>query len=284
MQLVGGLANVRDFEGNESLADILALGTIVRAPFPMGDQLYIPEVKDWFSQETEKRRLGIRKALEAITREIPLPSQEGDLASTRDELVAEYLCSEIEAYFDRLSPELFEIEREMPMHVDKGYGQKDVKVTIPLFASARLDQEKWVCSAVNDSDGKYKYDVEITSFVPPITRDAKERLKAFRSVYMGAVSNALKEPLIGDFVMRDLEGNADLDLSVYWIPHPSDLKLTVDVVDKDPFIAARVYGRNFLVANWDVEGELPYEHYLKEFGMSRSIRHKVVPTKNPSNN
>jgi hypothetical protein len=34
---------------------------------------------------------------------------------------------------------------------------------------------------------------------------------------------------------------------------------------KDPILVADLYGKNYLIAKWDVQGEEPYEHYIREF-------------------
>ena len=83
---------------------------------------------------------------------------------------------------------------------------------------------------------------------------------------MNACSQALKKPVIGDFLFRDLKtGTANMSFSMYWIPKDEELKLKAERVDKDPILVATVYGRKYLIAQWDVKGELPYQHYLAEF-------------------
>ena len=62
---------------------------------------------------------------------------------------------------------------------------------------------------------------------------------------------------------------------MYWIPRPQDLDIEVEIIDKDPFIAANAYDRHFLVTRWDVEGEMPYEHYLHEFGIPKRTSKEV---------
>lgn len=281
MELLGGLVERVGLTGDESLAEIIKSGIIGIAPFPLNGQMYIQEVHDCFIQRAEKQQQKIKTALEVLTREIPLPSQEEDFDSTRNELVAEYLSCGIEAYFDRISPDLFDIKRKIEAEVKDRYDStKKNLVEIPLFANARLDQSEWNCPIVSN-DGTYTHKIDIKSFVPPITKEAKEKVKAFQAIYMEAISKSLREPLIGDIVMRDLQSKvAEADLSVFWIPKPSDLRIKVETIDNDPFIAASVYNRKYLVSRWNVDGELPYEHYLKEFGIS-GIRN-ATPIKIPN--
>ena len=74
---------------------------------------------------------------------------------------------------------------------------------------------------------------------------------------------------MGDLLLRNYSKISSPNFRMYWIPAPSELKIEVEVIDKDPFLVAENFGRVFLVGNWHVKGEKPYEHYLLEFKRSR---------------
>jgi hypothetical protein len=83
---------------------------------------------------------------------------------------------------------------------------------------------------------------------------------------MTILSEALQTPFVSDIVSRNFaKYTSALDFRIYWIPRPSELDIKVEVRDKDPFIAASLFGKKFLVAQWDVENEQPFRHYLAEF-------------------
>ncbi len=110
------------------------------------------------------------------------------------------------------------------------------------------------------------------SKLPPISSKARKSVREAFALYYETCATALKRQSIGDFLQQELLSNqnelvrsAEINFTMYWIPTPEELKITASVVDKDPFIAAELFGRNYLIARWDVKGEKPFEHYLKEF-------------------
>src|SRR3989338_6086809 len=114
--------------------------------------------------------------------------------------------------------------------------------------------------------------IRFAARAPPIPKEVKQLAKKASADYMEICSKALREPVIGDILLRDIEtGKARQDLQVYWIPAFEDLEIEVEK-EKDPFLVSKIYDIHFLVARWDILGEEPYEHYLQEFTSKRISR------------
>jgi len=206
--------------------------------------------------------------LHSLIREkgLALSFQRADMEKAVAHVIEDYICSEFELKYDRLSGELFDIRREITSNLKDNYGYtKDVNITIPLFARANLGEETWKLEEARDKDNR-TYDIKVFSKVPPITREVKEKAKQAEIDYMNIISRALKQQLIGDFIFGDLDTlEGTLNLKTCWVPKPSELKINIEERVKDPFLIGCLYGRTYLITTWDIEGEEPYEHYVREF-------------------
>lgn len=269
MELTGELVDDYEIVENPSLKEILSWGIVEEALFPAGQEIF-PSVRENVLECIGQKQALIRGSLEKLARETPLPFQVRDFNLTKDKLIESYFSEEMGMHFDKLSPALFDIKRVIPYEVEKRHeNSEEIQLQIPLFASVGLGETEFVSKEAYDTDLR-RYEFKIRSFAPPITREAKGRIKSFQSFYMGALSKALNEPIIGDILLRDLvSGNALPQIKMFWIPRAEDLRIEEEVIDKDPFVAAKVYGTNYLVAQWDVSGEMPYQHYLNELGLNK---------------
>jgi len=112
-------------------------------------------------------------------------------------------------------------------------------------------------------DDSYKsYKIEIESKVPPLTKEVKEKARQAEADFFEIYSRALRRPVIGDLLMKN---KAKLELREYWIPSPSELDIKMEIINKDPILIGHVYDKAYLITTWNVEGEEPFEHYLKRY-------------------
>jgi len=264
--MIVGTLNDVELKGNEDLAALVAKSVVKPAVFDARMPVFPAVGKTFFSDMRRKQR-EITQALSGLVGEIAMPSQQDDVREAMSRLANEYVWGEFNLWYDELSPDLFGLEREFEQNVRDGYGStKKVDLTIPLFAKVKFGAEgPWEIQRARTGDRR-EYEFKISSKVPPIPREVKEKAKEARSRYMEICSRALKQPFIGDFMLnRTNQDSGNLDLGIYWIPKVGQLEVEVKERVKDPILVADLYGKNYLVARWDVHGEEPYEHYIREF-------------------
>jgi len=265
IELAGQVAKERDLQSYRGFPQLVEVfkerGAELNNP-----QLHLPDISpntyDEYMEGVEGEREMIIKATGELMSEVPLFSQSEDMYLASRELVKRFLSSELDLKYDRISPELFKLERFVFCDVEGGgYG-----ASIPLFASVDLGAKR--CEYTIE-DLKSNRLVEIKINAPPITREAKQKAREFASDYLRVLSKGISAPFVGDFILRDLrsdDSNLDKsDMEVYWIPTPENLEIKVTRIVKDPLLVGKLYDLNYLVAMWDVEGEVPYQHYLEEF-------------------
>jgi len=267
--LVGAIAEEKELTGNESLPELLGTFTEGRAVLTL-EEPCLPDIGNAIRRNVKRKQRSMIRVARDILTDAPLKSEAQDRESALKALVSDYICSEFELKYNRLSPQLFKLIREVPVKVDEYNRATQRDIIIPLFASVDFGEEEWNLRDSLESDD-YKHDIDISSKAPPISRHAKRKAKEAVSDYMGIVSKGLRDSVIGDLILRDLGFCLNgLDLRMYWIPSLSELDIKVETIDKDPFLVARVHNRgdrNYLVSQWDVKGEEPYQHYLAEFGI-----------------
>jgi len=227
-----------------------------------------PLLKDQEKKEPREKKTRYKKMATALLSEIPLSSQREDIDRALRQLAIDYVAVDLEEKYDCLDPKIFELGRLLEnfdiVKADR-YDRSHLKdIEIPLFAHAKFGESQWQVKEVEDTNER-TYNYTITSRAPPITRQTKKRAKSFTGDYMDAISSALRDGVMGDLFLRTLDSFGNPNFDMYWIPTPGELNIEVEVVDKDPFLVASNLGRHFLVHRWDVEGEEPFEHYLKEF-------------------
>lgn len=209
-----------------------------------------------------KKRM--KSLMTTLLSEIPLPAQEEHIHAALNSLVGDYVAMRLEVKYDLLHSDLFELERRIM--VDES---RDIWARIPSFASVRFGEKIWEGEASHEDSYSHSK-INMSSKAPPIPKKVKEKAKEFYQDYFGSISRALKDEVVGDLMLRRTGEIEPVDFKMYWIPLPSELEITVETIDKDPILVAHNLGRNFLVAQWSVENEQPYEHYLREFS-SKSL-------------
>ena len=267
MEFIGVVAEEKGLKGSESLSKLVDTFTLEKAVLTTN---LLPGMKEHLLEATALNQTKTKTALQRLLTGIPLPSEKEAIESAVKAMAADYICSEFGMRYDRISPWIFQLERKLDYAAKDSYNRyAKLSVAIPLFANVSLGKSAWELEEERVrvlESGRDSYHVDISASVPPLTRAAKERAKQARAEYMEICAKALREAAISDVVLRDIEsGEANLDLRVCWIPSLSELRVKAEKINKDPLLLASTYGRNFLVAKWDVLGEEPYEHYLREF-------------------
>lgn len=260
-ELAGPVAEKYDLDEINGLDGVIAAFTKNKAILAPG---MLPEIEIFTKGEIKKEQSKVTQQIGKLLYNVCLPSEARHIEKALDRLAIEYVWKEFGAKYDELSPEMFLLERTIEAKSDDGHNT--AQVNIPLFASAPIiGNEEWkIIKEWHSKDSYTTYKATITSKIPPIAREAKEKAKQAGADFLEAYSNALKEPMLGDLIIR--KGIAcSLDMKLYWIPTPSELKVQLEVREKDPLIVAQLYGKHFLVAKWNVEGEEPFEHYLAEY-------------------
>ncbi len=265
MKLVGTVAKEAGLTGDETLSELINHFSSLEGRIHFDDPLLFGNE---LLEDHELKRMQIQKAILEIRSELPWNVQEADYREAISQLVNEYLCNEFGSFYDELSPDFFQVERIIPYLQDEGkYNEIKCNIEIPLLARVRIQDSKWTYSKrIQITSSRSQFDVSLNSGVPPITREAKGKVREAQSRYLSLLSDTLNLPSLGDLIMGDMHNRVkDLSFSINWIPKPSELNISVVKLDPDPFITADLKDKHYLVAQWDVEGELPYQHYLKEF-------------------
>jgi hypothetical protein len=260
-----GINLTGDVSAEVDLKDVSNLEDLIKK---FREKTSISYLKPMFENEMSVRINEIKKEKrELVTNllsEIPLNSQEKDIDLALAYVLCEYISCDLEAKYDCLDTHIFELERMINVNLDKSH-KKDIK--IPLFANVNFGESQWKFEV--EYKGEYRNETfNITSKAPPIPREIKEKAKQFSVDYMNAVSKTFQDPIMGNLLLRNYQGVELPNLSMHWIPTYEELDIKVEVIDKDPILVANNLGRSFLIDNWFVKGEQPYEHYLLEFKKS----------------
>ena len=210
----------------------------------------------------------VRLEIVSLNSEEPLVSQEKDILDAKVSLATEYCLRKLEDLYPVLDPDIFRLDRVLSVKDNNGI---DRKIQFPLFANAPLDKNSWAFHKKYEfeSSGSYRHseiDFNVESRVPPISREARAKMREFLSDYLQTLSEGMADPIVGPVLLRGKIGIGSMPaLYTCWIPSSKEMKMEIKVIDRDPFIVGKAFDEHFLVAQWDVEGEEPYEHYLEEF-------------------
>lgn len=201
--------------------------------------------------------------LKRVTNRIPLDTERAYYEEIIDDLVCKYLLASFQRDLPEVDPLLFSLQRTVSWSHKDNYGSlNQYNSDMPLLARVSFGKEtEWKHQV---ETARYKWTFE--SDTPPAPLTVREDIKEMQRRFHKAVLSGLETDLLSDALQRDLlSGKADLSFQQYWIPKDSELKIKVERIDKDPFVTAQLYGKHYLVSQWDVETEEPYKHYLGEF-------------------
>ena len=270
--LVGQIAKEKELTGNENIGQLVNKFMIRGGSLCENPSLLLPGMRKELILDIRKKQKRILKTIDSIMGIIPMPSEIYAKQDAQQSLIEDYICSEFGEYYDLLSNDLFDLRRRVEsISEDKA----SLEIDIPLFVSVPFGSESvWKHSydkeEKDDYGARHTYDVELTAKSPPLTSEAKQKAKEARANFSEVYAKALKTNIIGDLLMADIERfqkGGGLNLSVYWIPKPSELDIKIEhtLKDPDPLLVGKIYSRNYLITTWNIRGEEPYEHYLEEF-------------------
>lgn len=261
MEFLGEVVKKKELTGEENLLELVSKFKEERA---LISEDSFPVMKKDLKRSIIDHQRNLQKTITRISGDIHLNTDSSRFKESLDFLLENYICSEFGMKYDKLSSELFSLKRIIPYKVD----DKNLKIKIPLFASVNLYADgDWIFKdEITEGNGYSSkiYKINLTSKRPPISREVKEKARIAKADYMEIFSRALRKPIVGDLLNRDSYfGN--FNINIKWIPKPSELNIEVKVIDRDPILIAHVCNRNYLISSWNVEGEEPYEHYIREF-------------------
>lgn len=277
MKFAGAVARKFELKGTENLPALVSRFT--QNTHPNIDLLSQREFNA-LRGKIDDLQAKIVQQVDRMVHSVHFAYESPDVRSAVDDLVEQYMCAEPDQRYDRISPSMFKLGRQVTVRVESDSGKYSsdsgkysVDTTIPLFATAPYGEGKpWHVTKVVRDDWRHAYRVSFSSDQPPITVDAKERAKQARAGFAEVYAKALRVPVIGDIISSDAAkfSTTGLDLEVVWIPKPSDLHMHSRALrDPDPLLIGTFFGRHYLIAQWDVAGEEPYQHYLAEFRKPR---------------
>ena len=179
-----------------------------------------------------------------------------------DFLIEKHICSKYALKYDRLSPELFKLNRTIPYI----YGKEEIDIKIPLLASIYFDEDKDWTYEFNPNLGSYER-IKITSQRPIMQRKTQKKARIAIADYHQTFVDALREPVIGDLLMNDLskyKEKINFSMQIFWIPKPSELNIEIEY-DKDPILVGKINNTPYLIDRWNIDYEEPIEYYIREF-------------------
>ena len=135
--LVSVVAEEKELTGNESLPELLGIFTEGRAVLTF-EEPCLPDIGNTIRRNVKRKQRSMIRVARDILTDAPLKSEAQDRESALKALVSDYICSEFELKYNRLSPQLFKLIREVPVKVNEHNGATQRDIIIPLFASVNF--------------------------------------------------------------------------------------------------------------------------------------------------
>jgi len=229
--------------------------------------------EQFYNKLKENKKEQVNLAI-SLLKEVPLESEERNLRNAKFSLSMNYLSTDLKAKYDIIKPGLLDLKRIIEIKD----GEIAEKIKIPLFADAYIRDTSWemdkeIFENLNPDYDTSNKEIEINSKTPMLPKEAKEKIKGFTQDYFIVFAKAFGEPIIGDLLLGQLNGNMGMGLGpsfeIHWIPKPSEINVKIKPIDPDPIITSRCFGDRFLIYQWRTKDEEPYEHYLREFRQTR---------------
>jgi hypothetical protein len=120
MKLIGEGVKKFELTGEEGLSEILGRARINEDRVIFHDNA-LPGINRHFQQAHKIRQLRRRKVLQEIASEVPFSYQSDDLHIAMYSLVGEYIAAEIGRDYDRIHPEMFDLNRKISYEVGESY-------------------------------------------------------------------------------------------------------------------------------------------------------------------
>lgn len=227
-------------------------------------------VRNFFIQPKIQRTYNKSKLLNAI-KEIEksryLPSERETKNKVIRYAVGQWFSQRMREKYQELSPEIFELEREVEITPNKitDYRGKEIEVDnektfvlqIQMFAEAELGKEtRWKKEfRINDD-----YRVTLSSKMPHIPSEVRQARKEALTLAYRTYAEALNNTLLSEIIFENPEyapNPANSKLVVLWKPKSSEIYAEAERIDNDPVLVLR-YGKPYLVATWTEPNEEPF--------------------------
>ncbi|MEE9525035.1 MAG: hypothetical protein V3V78_00325 [Candidatus Woesearchaeota archaeon] len=205
---------------------------------------------------------GLLKGLEEINRIVPLDSERNQWKEANTFFVKEYLSCLMREKYPMLDRSILDLERTVKV---KYKGGEQEEITIPTFAYADIYSEYWEwCGPQNM--------VVISAKLPIMPTDIRKKARGARADLFRVYTEALETPIVGDYLLTREMDDAIFwvteDIHILWKPKMEDFEVSLRGIvkpDPDPALILDFDQKMYLIDTWDIEGEEPFEHYLREF-------------------
>jgi len=184
-----------------------------------------------------------------------LPSERETKKKVIKYAVGQWFSQKMREKYQELSPEIFELEREVEITPEE-YNNKTFVLRIPMFAEAELGKETGWKRKFRISD----YNVTLFSKMPYIPLEVRQARKEAQTLAYKTYANALDNNLLNEIIFENPEyapNPADSKLLVLWKPKPSEIHAKAQRIDNDPVLVLR-YGKPYLVSTWKEPNEEPF--------------------------
>jgi len=197
-----------------------------------------------------------------------LPSERGTKNNVIKYAVGQWFSQRMREKYQELSPEIFELEREVEITPNKitdyrgrkieiDDDEKTFALQIPMFVKAELGKETgWERELrINDD-----YKVTLFSKMPHIPSEVRQARKDALKFAYNTYADALNNDLLSEIIFENPEyapNPANSKLLVLWKPKPSEIHAKAERIDNDPVLVLR-YGKPYLVTTWKEPNEEPF--------------------------
>lgn len=227
------------------------------------------------------REAEILDGIQRLKSHLPYDCEQKSWSAAATHLIGEYFRMQFVKTFPGLSQEILALEQTLDVdgwadsRTQRTY---DLSVRIPMFAFAEFGAKNWswkgkaqVEYVEYGSQRKGSLEVELTAPTPPLTDAVKEKAAESLAFVYESYGKALRASALHDFLVHNQFGSLGLkyldpttaSLHVLWRPSPEQFQ--IKNVEKDPALLLKYRDELYLVTTWDVAGEQPFQHVLKEY-------------------
>jgi len=214
-------------------------------------------------------------AIKEIEKSRYLPSERQTKSKVINYAVGQWFSQRIRENYQELSPEIFELEREVKITPDKfiDYRGKEIEVDdektfvlqIPMFAQAELGIEtRWKKEFTINNGNRDNYKITLSSKMPHIPSEVRQARKEALTLTYKTYADALNNSLLSEIIFENPEyvpNPANSKLIVLWKPKPSEIHARAERIDNDPALVLN-YGRPYLVSTWREPNEEPFMNLI----------------------
>jgi len=256
----------RGLSGKEGIEKIV--GTFVKRPVFDYDEMSKPissDIRREVSQKQKRILEPMRSFLQNSYSALPRELTESSYAFT--EMIDAYAREELSLRYGVIDKSLFNLRQAIDVDGDSD------SVEIPLFFSQEYDDIETRCVhearvKIGEFGESKERRTTFSAKAPFIPIAAKDMAQYFLCDYHSLIGRLLGEKVIGStLTQRLLSGEERFSprLYVHWIPSDADLRVESRVVDNDPLLTANLGKTTYLLHQWQVDHEKPFQQYLDEF-------------------